>query len=687
MSSNAGGSATNSGIDYQQRVAALAITHALTGLGFLDDFGLNEEAEIREIYFESENPIDDIALTTDMGNIFIQAKRSINLSARLDSEFSGVVKQFITQYIKNNNAIHKYVLAVSPSASSKIIRDLRKLTESARLNRAPSDPNPLSKSEESALDTIKDVAKSHFLKQSGKELDEKRFLEFFSRVYIAVLDIEKGGTLERAVLTLLSKESAVPPAILWDALISLGLTLSKNRQSIDKHALEEKIGRYLVSSEPPHKESREGDLFNIEANGEFLSGREVILIDSFMDEYDYLLMEFIRFEDDGTKRVKFENGAVTLLNGETYNVLSRASTYAGVERFIEQHKDELQDKSICILPANVDESIEEQPFPIAHRKLCQEILSQHGGEIVCIHCCESISEDLLPVVEIDEEGKKHDVGYAHESCLKPTDRVLGRLSSELFREYPWLKDFDYSGWFRSVIQGQGLFRGLPAGYTDIYPIAWKPDHNPYGKGKWCIKFNLEDGSTRYAHERGRVKRMSHESAIEWAEQFNRHFEEAKKNNNPWCYSANGDTYSQYSTLVKMLPDGEKCVLCESAEPEQINRSIEDAYSQVKYFYAPLLLFLDRESGLPIVNGNAIFLLSNPLNIENILDNWKKVGIEYEDYSTSIIYTDEEFDKFVSEVKADGLVVLVDPVLNLNGELSKGLVIENFYELTARDHTP
>ena len=687
MSSTAGGSATNSGIDYQQRVAALAMTHALTGLGFLDDFGLNEDAEIREIFFESENPVDDIALVTSMGNVFIQAKRSINLSARLDSEFSGVVKQFISQYLKENNDTHKYVLAVSPSASSKIIRDLRKLTESARLNGAPTTSNPLSKSEESTLSTIKDISKSHFLKQSGKELDDESFLEYFSRIYIAVLDLEKGGALERAVLTLLAKESAVPPAILWDTLISLGLTLSKNRQSIDKHGLEEKIGRYLVFSKSPQKEILEDDFFKIEVNGEFLSGREVILIESFMDEYDYLLMELIRFEDDGSRRVKFENGTVTLLNGESYRVLSRASTYAGVERYLEQHKDKLQDKSVCILPANVDESIEEQPFAIAHRKLCQEILSQHGAEIVCIHCGEPISEDLLPVIEIDEEGKKPDVGYAHESCLKATDRVLGRLGSELFKEYPWLKDFDYYGWYRLVIHGQGLFSGLPAGYADIYPIVWKPDYNPYGKGKWCIRFNLEDGSTRYAHERGRVNRMSHESAIEWAEQFNKHFDEAKKNNNPWCYSSNGDTYSQYSILVKMLPDGEKCVLCESAEPEQINRSIEEAYSKVKYFYAPLLLFLDRKSGLPIVNGNAIFLLSNPLNIEYYLDNWKRIGIEYEDYSTSIIHSDDEFDKFVTEVKGDGLSILVDPVLSLNGELSKGLVIENFYELTASGRNP
>ncbi|WP_148051330.1 hypothetical protein [Pseudomonas chlororaphis] len=679
MSATAGGSATNSGIDYQQRVAALAMAHSLTGLGFLEDFGLNEEAEIEEIHFESENSIDDIVLVTNTGQIFIQAKRSISLSHRFNSEFSSVLGQFCGQYIKDRKSNQKYVLAVSPASSSKIIRDLRKLSESARLNGLKSLSNPLSKSESEVLQATKNLSTQHFLSLGAPNLSDEDFLNYLSNIHIAVLDLEKGGTLERAVITLLATESAVPPSILWDALISLGLTLSKNRQSISKAWLKNKLERFFESSKKSEPFPDENSFFEIKPEGDYFSGREFTLIESFIKEYDYLLIESIRFNDDGSKNVKFKNNKIILKNGHSHTVIARASTRLGIERYITNNKEKFQERSVGAIYKNIESDIERMPFPLAHSKLCQKIISNIGSALFCIHCGDPISNDMTPTVEIDEEGVKHEVGYSHESCLRPTDRVIGRLSSELFKEHPKLRNFDYSGWYRSLVSGQGLLAGLQGGLPGIYPIAWNPGHNPYSKGKWCVKFNLEDGSTRYAHQRGQVKKMSEQSAIEWAEKFNIMLSEAKKND-PICYSSNGDSFSTYSQLIKILSNDEHCVLCENAVPEKIDRSIESAYSSTKLFYAPLFLFLDQESGLPIIHGTFAFLLSDPLRINHFLDNWKKAGIELPEYSISIIHTDHEFDKTIEEFKSDGLNILIDPILKPNGELAKGLVIENINEI-------
>ncbi|MFJ2450246.1 hypothetical protein ACIOWK_00860 [Pseudomonas protegens] len=304
MSTNAGGSATNSGIDYQQRVAALAMVHSLTGIGFLEDFGLNEEAKIEEIHFESKTAIDDIVLITSNGKIFIQAKRSISLSHRFNSEFSSVLGQFCEQHIKERIPDQKYVLAVSPSSSSKIVRDLRKLSESARLNGLQSLSNPLSKSEQDVLKATKDLSTKHFL-QLGVNLSDQEFINYFSNIHIAVLDLEKGGILERAVITLLAAESSIPPSTLWDTLISLGLTLSKNRQSISKDRLKNKLDRFIESTKTtPLPEN--SNFFEVIPEGNYFSGREFTLVDSFINGYDYLLIESIRFNDDGSKNIRFK---------------------------------------------------------------------------------------------------------------------------------------------------------------------------------------------------------------------------------------------------------------------------------------------------------------------------------------------------------------------------------------------
>lgn len=678
MSTNAGGSATNSGIDYQQRVAALAMVHSLTGIGFLEDFGLNEEAKIEEIHFESKTAIDDIVLITSNGKIFIQAKRSISLSHRFNSEFSSVLGQFCEQHIKERIPDQKYVLAVSPSSSSKIVRDLRKLSESARLNGLQSLSNPLSKSEQDVLKATKDLSTKHFL-QLGVNLSDQEFINYFSNIHIAVLDLEKGGILERAVITLLAAESSIPPSTLWDTLISLGLTLSKNRQSISKDRLKNKLDRFIESTKTtPLPEN--SNFFEVIPEGNYFSGREFTLVDSFINGYDYLLIESIRFNDDGSKNIRFKKNKVLFNNGASHTVIARASTSIGIERYILNNKDIFQNKTIGSTCKEIDINIENMPFPLAHSKLCQKILTEIGSDLFCVHCGEPISNDMTPTVEIDEEGVKHQVGYSHEHCLRPTDRIIGQLSSELFKTNPKLKNFDYSGWYRSLVSGQGLLSGLQNGIPGIYPIAWNPDHNPYSKGKWCIKFNLEDGSTRYAHQRGQVQKMSEQSAIDWAEKFNTMFSE-KKENDPICYSSNGDSFSTYSQLVKILSSDEYCVPCVNAEPEKLDRSIENAYSNIKQFYAPLFLFLDQDSGLPIIHGNCAFLLSDPLKINNYLDNWKRAGIELPDYSISIIHTDHEFDKTIEEYKSDGLVILIDPILKPNGELAKGLVIKDINEAT------
>lgn len=83
----ASGSATNAGLDYQQRVAAWFQVALLFNHDISSTLDLPEPANIMEIAFETAENIDDLRLQlTNQDNIFLQIKRSLNLSTSSNSE-------------------------------------------------------------------------------------------------------------------------------------------------------------------------------------------------------------------------------------------------------------------------------------------------------------------------------------------------------------------------------------------------------------------------------------------------------------------------------------------------------------------------------------------------------------------------------------------------------------------------
>jgi hypothetical protein len=264
MSSNAGGAATNAGIDFQQRVSALFLTHMMMEVVFIDDLGMERNANIKSIHFESSEAIDDLVVKTDLGIVYIQAKRSISCSAGEDSEFSKVIKQFVAQYLKGAEERDKFVLVTTSKASSKITRDLRKISESIKSNDTGFTQNPLNQSEESVFDTLTSMIALHYLKQAGKEIDEVVKLDILKKIYVSVIDIEAGMPLEKAVISLISSKSKVSPELLWSTLISLGLSLSKDRSSINKNGLESRIGRFVDNISGSQKNSAKKEILEIQ---------------------------------------------------------------------------------------------------------------------------------------------------------------------------------------------------------------------------------------------------------------------------------------------------------------------------------------------------------------------------------------------------------------------------------------
>ena len=378
----------------------------------------------------------------------------------------------------------------------------------------------------------------------------------------------------------------------------------------------------------------------------------------------------------GNKKLKFKDKQCLLPDGTVWQVIHRAATYTGIQRYIEEIEHNSNDKKLAIISKNSEEDSDLSKFAIAYGELCKRKLLELEGPFNCIKCGDAISEDAAPLIEIDCESSANNVGLAHKNCLEPIDRVLGMIDAEIFREYEFLRDFDYYIWFNQLQGGQGLFNGLHGKPTQIYPMAWKSDAHRLSKGKYCIKINLEDGSSRYVHERGKVLKQSLEAAEKDLRLFFEWFNEGKSKKDPWCYTSKNEQFGKYSILEKLKDNDEICIECVNAEIVVCTKVIEDAYSNIKNFYAPVFFLTDKDSGLPILFKNTLFILNNPLELGNYIDNWKKAGIEMPEYSIKIIKTDEEFDLFMAQLLLqDGVQVVANPKFNMNAEPISGIVFQ------------
>lgn len=677
---NSGGAAANSGIDFQQRIAALVMAHVIADVKDFTSVNLGDVLDVREMRFETSDCIDDLVIVSDQGRTYIQAKHTLSLSEKVDSEYSSVLKQFVAQHLARGSDSDSYVIATSSGASRRITKELRKLTEAARLNEQSSDDNPLTQAELDVIEKTKGLLETHFFEKTGSAMPDSEFKELFKKIRVAKVDIEDGAPLEAAVLTLLSGKSNISPALLWGSLIALCLSLAKDRLSIDKAALMQRVGRFIGPQNRAMANEATREYFALQCKSRFSAGREVLLVKSPFPDADYLIVELYRFEDDGQRRVRFFDGKVELLNGETWDVIHRASTYVGIERFIEEHVDRFSEARIALIPINSETSPEDEPYVRAHAEYSAQLAESLEDPLKCLHCGDPVSEDSSPVIEIEEEGMEHAVGIVHRKCMRTTDRVLGLITHDLFRENKLLKNFDYARWFLRAPRGQGLFSATAHISNRVFPIAWKPDYNRISRGSWCVKIMLEDGSARYVHERGKVVRYAEAEACATADHFNVQFDDARNKKDPWCYTSELEAFGTYSTALQVMAADETCIMCSNAAAVRYTQSIENAYSSSENFYAPLVILLEEKSGLPISVAGAIFLVSNPLRLEKFVDNWRKAGIELPAFVVSTIGSDDEFDKFVRKVKDDGEGVLVDPLLNMSGELTSGFVVENYYEL-------
>jgi len=166
-----GGKAEAAGGDYETRVGVWYCVRVLLGTSAQPLYGLPASTRMTGVAFQTTAPVDDVNLvTSDDGYVFIQAKRTVQLSPAKNSPLWKSLDQFVRQFkaCKERTGGHRWarpldpdkdrlVLATRSLSSKKIHEVLPRLLRGVR--------------DDTSADSLLDVAMSEEERQVAKTVD------------------------------------------------------------------------------------------------------------------------------------------------------------------------------------------------------------------------------------------------------------------------------------------------------------------------------------------------------------------------------------------------------------------------------------------------------------------------------------------------------------------------------------
>jgi hypothetical protein len=674
---SSGGAAAAGGMNFQERVAALALVHFLIGSDDLFSISPGVDAQFLSLHMETAHAIDDVVLLGKEFRLLIQAKRKLDLSESATSDFSAAIGQFVRHHLEARRKGDRYVLATSPQSSDRIVFILRELTEAMRLNATALATDPLNATQKLVLERTRRLISHHLQVIRPGVVMAEEVNDLLRCIWILPLDLGAGGRDEASALALLRSRSLVEPRLIWNSILELTATLTQRRSSVDRAGLEERFGHFLKSSS--EKKTFEDEFrFVVEQMNSFAAGKDVVVFDRFMGNENIAICEIYRFAADGSRRLSFAGNQCTLLDGSSHPILYRSSTVVGVNRFIDASAEVLAGRKVTLIPYSGHDDPDKGPWAQAHSAALKGYLHANHRLLHCLVCSDPISEDKALVVEVDEQDLKADLGCIHTRCYRSSLRVLGEIRSDLFKQFSCLTDFDYESWFLTNKHGPSLISGSLG--EGIRHVLWAGKIADMLRGGWCTRIELEDGSVCYVTERGKVVRKSQSESIVTADEMTNSFDIAMAKKDPWCCTADRSAFGTYSALGSLLKQGQRLHRCIKAVAVPFSAAIDVAYSSKRSYYAPLLLLLDRETGRPIVIHGTVPMITSPFTLSAYIDNWEKAGMTLPNYSVYVLGSDRDFDDVVASCRERGLQVVIDPMVDLRGALLQGLVIQTSEDL-------
>ena len=679
---------TNAGIDFQQRVSALMMILMEFEIDINTVLSVDISEQIKKLNFEAVDKIDDLVITTATNRkIYMQMKRNISFSEEENSEFYSVCAQFVGQYVKKNPEDLAYILVTRTQASSNITIKLKRILDGIRLANSMNIKSDLNKSEVALLEKMEKIIVNEYERLLGNKISKGELLDLLTKIYIEVFDVEAGESFEKNIKLILYCRLEGNIEEFWGMLISKALQYAANRNCLNKEVFHRQIEKYLVTSENKDKQSHfewgdENTEIAIQndfviAFGNYEMNRKMRMDDP--NEKVIFIMELCRF-NEGKKKNSLQYIAPNIMKwGDdfSFEIMYRCSSRSRIEKFINAggltpYNAEYTKVIYAPIRGELDDVKVDLEYENAIKK---SIFSKKACK--CVNCGKAIFDYEAYSIEIDNMECSGQAGFAHKECVRPIDRILGIVNIPNARNYSYLKNFDINLWIKLLVKGKQAWGNIAGLKQNIYQFVVDTDE-VFTDGKYCVKTILSDGNTRYATNRGVIHRMCRASAEEFAQKLNEEYQENSKQGNPLCYSSETYVYGNYEQLLAQMDGKEKLLECVCAEVAVYNDTIAMMYNESETYYAPLI-YLSVE-GEPVIFDEIFPLITNPLELNYYLENWKNAGIVIENYEVCIIKEDSDFILKILSLITNGIRPIVDMVIGKDRRLIKGCVIYTMREL-------
>lgn len=674
---DASGAATNAGIDYQQRVGAWFLVSQYTDFNINKTIDIDRDLFIKSVHFETTDYIDDIRIECEDVLIYCQIKRRVStLSSSSNSDFNKTLKQFITSFINEYSSNNTYVLITTSESTSKIKKDLKKILTSIRLNDTSFQKNPLNKSEESTFKTFRTQFFHLYKEIKGTQTDITTFIKFSKQVFISIIDLEEGSSNINAALMLLKSKNFPNPELIWKLLISNCLAFAAKRQSVNKKYIDELLDQYSSTI------SQKAD---DDFNSNFSCGKDILLIESFVKQADFLIVELFRFDDIGLPKLSYRDNKLVIEGKDEiteWNVIFRSSTILGMTRYLDENKILYETKTIVTLAAHPDiEHVEDLPHVIAYKEKHKVILSENLKKWECLHCGMSISSEEAYLVEIDEFGFKHSLGPIHKDCHRNLDRVLGITGLKEPMKKSKLKNFDYRKWISLVIKGQGQITAIKnMDYGNKKPIISYNFEREINEGAYCIRVSHEDKTYSYLYSGHVIERYDKAEGEYMLEHLKNELTNAIKHKDPIFTTSINYNRGRYSEMVRRKKPNEKLIKVTQYDLIKYSAMLSKINETIEHDYAPVCLLYDKKTQEIIDFSNIIPIITDPLKFDNFYENWIQAGFKIDECELKIIDNDKEFGLNLLRFFENGQKVIIDPEFDLEKNIIKGFPIVKQQEL-------
>jgi len=400
------------GSEYQVRVAAWLAVEMLAGR---HGEPLGAGGTIELLRGETQESVDDLLVgTVETKYGFIQAKRALDFSDKLNSDLASVIDQMVRQVVVTpeqgsrrpwsrelSPATDRLLLVTGPRSSEKVRVVLRDVLKRAR-SLAPGQPlsdAAVTEAERAVLQTTVTVVRHFWKAAGGEEATDAQVHSLLSLMSIEVLDVEEGQLAEREakrtlgtmIIADVEQEGAA-----WSSVLKACRRMVTERSGLNLDSVRQHLQSDGIALKTAGLSSKEAERAQAQSNQ----------IDKLIDEARDAIRQF----DHPRARLLLErierDHSSQLNNAQRFRVISNHGFAAlglgrpgeAAKRFLEAHAIQPQDEKARINEVLAYYVVGDAPTAFAKAEAIRPLYPA-SAELACYWVSASPAEKTVKDVE------------------------------------------------------------------------------------------------------------------------------------------------------------------------------------------------------------------------------------------------------------------------------------------------